>query len=584
MRSPRHRLAGLVLAAALCSAGATASAEPAADSRIVGGEPAARSYPHQALLRVRTAAGTTRCGGSLVAARYVVTAAHCLSLDGRPATSIDVTLGAADVSSTPPNFHATTSRAHPRYDGDPGNGYDVAVIRLDRAAPLEQVRLLRPADTAKWAPGTTATLIGWGLTEDEAQGGRQSDQLREVRVPVFSDAACADDFAAAGAPPRFFSPLTMFCAGGKDGKDACQGDSGGPLLVPDGSSRLALAGVVSFGAVRPDGDACANGLPGIFARAAADPINQWIRSLVPQVEIDASPAAPDPGRRVSLKAVGGNTAGAYQRFEWDLDGDGAFDDAIGDAAAVTATHGVLTIGVRATRGIGEQRDQEVRRIDIDSRARSTLAFAAPAVTVTEGEDALIAISKTGRGAGTVGVAVTAGTAAVPGADGGPPSRSQVAFAAEQSTQVVKVPTFDDDAIEPAETFTVALGGHGGELAPGDRGEVTVTILDDDAHARITGLSRSLRTKRGTVTLRYRIDRAATVSLGVSDARGRLLLAAGRRTHPRAGTYSAVLRLRRAAVRRLSRSRSRRIGARALYAVVDGDHVVDSRVRRLQIRR
>src|SRR3954451_23578461 len=87
----RRTLGGLATAA-LVACAPSAVAAP----RIVGGEPAGRSHPYAAFVKLRFADGTDGfCGGALVAARYVVTAGHCV--EGRP-TSIGVTVGSAHVS------------------------------------------------------------------------------------------------------------------------------------------------------------------------------------------------------------------------------------------------------------------------------------------------------------------------------------------------------------------------------------------------------------------------------------------------------------------------------------------------------
>ena len=64
----------------------------------------------------------------------------------------------------------------------------------------------------------------------------------------------------------------------------CRGDSGGPLLVDDGTGRLRLAGVVSYGY-----DNCVAGVS-VFTRV--DAFAPWIAQVVgsaPPVE------APGPG-------------------------------------------------------------------------------------------------------------------------------------------------------------------------------------------------------------------------------------------------------------------------------------------------
>lgn len=577
MTFPIRRITGLLLAAAAV-APAPAKAVPAAQQRIVGGHVASRDYAHQAFLEIHFADGTARCAGSLVAARYVVTAAHCLDIGGAAPQSIEVTLGDRNVSEPhTSNFTAVPPfLRHPAYAGDPSSGFDVAVLQLDHAADYEQVRLLRTGETGMWAPGTVATVIGWGKTDDD-QG--VSNELLEVQVPIFSDASCEADFTAAGGA-GFVKYDTMLCAGGKDGKDACQGDSGGPLLVPDGN-RLALAGIVSWGAVMNSGFSCAEGLPGVYTRAAADPVNGWIRAHVPQVEIDASTAEPTPGDTVALTATG---SVAYTSFEWDLDNDGAFDDATGAGASVTPPHGISTVSVRATRGAASdpQRDQEVRRLDLNTRHRSPVGFAAPEITVVEGQAVAVTVNKGGGGSGGVTLTPSTGTAAIGGIDVVAAAPTPIAFAGDQAAQTITIPTVDDKAVEPAEFFQLDLGGFTGELLPGAPTQIRVTIVDNDVTPRISSSTKRAKLRKGRVALRYSVTMPALVSIRLTDARGRTKYGSFRRTVTAKGTYSAKLKLTRAGLRALRRKRS--LKARAVYSMLDGSDLLHSRAVRLTLKR
>jgi secreted trypsin-like serine protease len=576
MSSSIRRLSLLLLAAA-----ALLPAAAMAGERIVGGHPAARTYPHQGLLEIDFGvAGQARCAGSLVAARYMVTAAHCMSNQGNPPQHIDVTLGSSDVAGKAPNFIAVSYLVNPNYTGDPGGGSDVALLKLDKAADFDQVRLLRPADTAMWQPGTTATVIGWGKQEDDQP---VSDQLLEVQVPVFSDAACDADFQAASAPAGFFKPLTMVCAGGKEGRDSCQGDSGGPMLVPDGA-RFAIAGVVSFGAVLSNGDGCANGLPGIYTRIAADPLNGWIRSNIPQVEIDPSPAQPEPGQPVALRASGNNPInGAYTSYAWDLDNDGLFDDASGPDASITPARGLHTVGVLASRleGTDPQRDREVRRIDLDARFRSPVSFANSLITVVEGQPITLVVNKSGGGSGAANVTPTAGTATL-GVDIGTSAPAAVSFGSAETTHTITIPTVDDKLVEQPETFRLDLTNFGGDLLPGSPGQVNVTINDNDVVPKIKALTKSAKVKKGKITLKGSLNTPATVTLGLTSSNGRTVYAAARKKITKAGTFSVTVKLRKAATKALRKKRT--VKARAVYAVFDGDDLLDSKVVKFTLKR
>ncbi len=195
------------------------------------------------------------CGGALVAPDRVVTAAHCLTerlsltTRDRAPDSIRVVAGQTDLRRKSTPARVSKVWRHPDFR-EVGKGDDVAVLTL--SAPVQQptVPLVDAGDTASYATGTEATVLGWGRT---AEGEKPSPVLRQVGVPIVSNADCAR------AVPNF-RPDGMVCAGlPEGGKDACEGDSGGPMVV-----RGRLVGVVSYG------KGCARpGEPGVYTRLAA---------------------------------------------------------------------------------------------------------------------------------------------------------------------------------------------------------------------------------------------------------------------------------------------------------------------------
>ncbi|GAB2820985.1 S1 family peptidase [Lentzea nigeriaca] len=220
MAKTLHRLIVSVVVSALASIFFTAPAANADDvsPMIVGGTRASTStYPW--VVYLATTAGSQFCGGTLVKANKVVTAAHCVK--GRSAASTRVVHGRDDKQSTAGTVASVTKIwVHPSYTTATA-GYDVAVLTLDRSINSTTLPLATPADTALYAAGNSALILGWGTT---SSGGSASRYLLKANVPLTSDATCKSAYSQ-------YSNTSMVCAGfPQGGTDTCQGDSGGPLV------------------------------------------------------------------------------------------------------------------------------------------------------------------------------------------------------------------------------------------------------------------------------------------------------------------------------------------------------------------
>jgi secreted trypsin-like serine protease len=228
---------------------------------IVGGEPADTADSPWAVA-LTTPSGQLFCGGALVAPDRVVTAAHCTrertvvgtAAERRP-SQVRVVVGRTDLrGDAGESVPVSAVRVHPGFRAAT-SGDDVAVLVLARPVTARPVPLVEEGDTASYAPGTPASVLGWGRT---AEGAPPSPVLREVVVPVLADDECR---AEAGS----YRADVMTCAGYPEGgRDACEGDSGGPMVV---GGRL--AGVVSWGT------GCARaGKPGVYTRLAS--YRRWL--------------------------------------------------------------------------------------------------------------------------------------------------------------------------------------------------------------------------------------------------------------------------------------------------------------------
>ncbi len=213
--------------------------EPASE-RIVGGKPASDALPWMASLQ--TPKGWHYCGGTVIAERFVLTAAHCQVQPGDVAI-----VGTLDLRERTIVRHVIEARNHPLWVSVT-SGHDVAVVLLDEPVDVKPVALGEriPNDG-------NAVALGWGRTCETCPG---SPNLLRVELPIIAREACSLLYAGS-------IEADMLCAG-TAGSDACYGDSGGPLLIEG-----AQVGITSWGrgCARP-------AAPGVFTAVAA--VREWI--------------------------------------------------------------------------------------------------------------------------------------------------------------------------------------------------------------------------------------------------------------------------------------------------------------------
>ncbi|HEY1689055.1 MAG TPA: serine protease [Solirubrobacteraceae bacterium] len=270
------------------------------NARIVGGDGAPiERFPFQVALYERGAASPATgffCGGVILDATQVATAAHCLveSGSGRltPPRQIAVLAGSTRLAPPEPGSvedDVAATAIDPEYEPQT-NDFDVGLVTLAkplwqgprpqvtlgaRIAPLSVRRSLAAvdADPLLEAP-VIATVSGWGETSPMPGGGANyPDELRSVQVPLVTSEACQQDY---NAIEQAITPRMLCAGGGSPSADACYGDSGGPLVVDADNPAnppedYVLAGIVTFG------DGCGQaGFPGVYTRIADPAIANFL--------------------------------------------------------------------------------------------------------------------------------------------------------------------------------------------------------------------------------------------------------------------------------------------------------------------
>uniref|UniRef100_A0A3P9PSZ2 ST14 transmembrane serine protease matriptase a n=1 Tax=Poecilia reticulata TaxID=8081 RepID=A0A3P9PSZ2_POERE len=231
-------------------------------TRIVGGEDAAQGeFPWQVSLHFQTYGHV--CGASIISENWLVTAAHCVQSDAKPA-KWEVYLGLHDqrkIESFVVKRKLKQIISNPNYNPNTFNN-DIALMELD--SPIKFSDYIQPIclpnNDYKVPVGETVFITGFGATRE---GGTAAKVLQKAEVRIINYSECNKLMS-------YRLTSKMFCAGVlTGGVDACQGDSGGPLNILEGDYML-LAGVVSWG------DGCARrNKPGIYTTVSE--FRGWIK-------------------------------------------------------------------------------------------------------------------------------------------------------------------------------------------------------------------------------------------------------------------------------------------------------------------
>ena len=281
---------------------------------VVAGEEAyAEDWPGIVSLQVSQGRNTWHeCGGTMITAEWLVTAAHCVDQvriergggaaqfhrgeDGmvRRLGPLKVAANRTHLSTDEDTRVFAVNRVviHPDYQqGAFERGDDIALVRIEAGydGPVMPLAGLS-ADAPDIPAGGLVQVAGYGNTEedDSAQGGMNargravyapSLRLQQADLPIVETSACRamldkliEDYGFEAEYGQFMVDETTICAGTGE-QDACYGDSGGPLIIRGDMYEPLQVGVVSWGL----GCARANS-PGVYARISA--YTGWISDTI----------------------------------------------------------------------------------------------------------------------------------------------------------------------------------------------------------------------------------------------------------------------------------------------------------------
>lgn len=308
----RAVVAGSIAAAGIALVPLTAAPSNAATNvtptpRIVRGVDADRSAtPWFVSLSMYEDGGWGTCGGTIIAPRWILTAAHCV--DGMSAGDIARSAGYIN----PPNLYSEAGKVkwqqvivHPGYNSSTVEN-DVALIQTTTVMPATPL----PISSAVSPAGTKLQVFGFGYTADN---GMLSYRLKQARIidragPAGSCGEYGSDYIAAD----------MLCAGDLAGKvDSCHGDSGGPLTAWAG--ERVLVGTVSWG------DKCADPKhPGVYTRMST--YASWVASVSGVTPSSAPIQSHSPAQLLAHQVCGKASCNVNARGQVRLQLENSGDD------------------------------------------------------------------------------------------------------------------------------------------------------------------------------------------------------------------------------------------------------------------